>query len=422
MGVTKAEGLWGQDHENDKALVVVVCAPSLSKRMGALHPAGALYARPVHIDQARDAHAAFVNLLRKRGVVTHDVREILGRDADWNVGARVGLENLAASRLTYRLGDGHIDVDELTRHYVSDAYKHSVLEEMDVDQLVDIVLTNPTVTVLNTQRDTGCLAEYSFSPLTNIVFTRDQQITTAMGVVICRLRSVQRQREVEVLEFCLRKLGVNLLGRVAEGHLEGGDFFPCGREMCFVGVGPRSDVDAVKWMMRKDLFGTERVIVVRDELDRHQDRMHLDCVFNIVDTKCCLLFDGIVSKDPALRRTVDVYKRSGNSPKDDLGWYAYAESESKVEFVDFLKKNEFEIIAITEDEQLGYGCNVLNLGNGELISSERLSARKIATHPGFSGTVEYIDFSAVTAMYGGLHCSSQVVSREKAVTVDGYSA
>jgi arginine deiminase len=412
---------WGQEHENDRARMVVVCAPSISKSMGALHPAGALYARPVHIDQARDAHASFVATLRRRGVETHDVREILGRDADWNVGERVSLEELAATRLTYQLVGGQGDVDDMTKHYVSDAYKKSVLAEMDVNQLVDIVLTNPTVTVSSTQLDTGCLAEYSFSPLTNIVFTRDQQVTTAKGVVICRLRSAQRQREVEVLEFCLRKLGVNVVGRVAEGYLEGGDFFPCGREMCFVGVGPRSDAGSVHWMMKNDLFGTERVVVVRDEIDKHQDRMHLDCVFSIVGRRCCVLFDGIVQKDPSLRRTVDMYKRSTDNSSRSFGSYVFVEAESNVEFVDFLKSNDFQVIPLSADEQLGYGCNVLNLGDGELISSERQSARKIATHPAFKGTVEFLDFSAVTAMYGGLHCSSQVVSRKSHELKDGYA-
>jgi arginine deiminase len=412
---------WGQEHENDRAQMVVVCAPSISKSMGALHPAGALYARPVHIDQARDAHASFVAILRRRGVETHDVREILGRDADWNVGERVKLEKLAASRLTYQLVGGLVDdVDDKTKYYVSDEYKTSVLAEMDVNQLVDIVLTNPTVTVSNTQRDTGCIAEYSFSPLTNIVFTRDQQVTTAKGVVFCRLRSAQRQREVEVLEFCMRKQGVNVLGRVAEGYLEGGDFFPCGREMCFVGVGPRSDTRAVHWMMKADLFGTERVVVVRDEIDKHQDRMHLDCVFSIVGQRCCLLFDGIVQKVPSLRRTVDMYKRTDDNSSSSLGSYAFVESESKVEFVDFLTSHDFQVISISANEQLRYGCNVLNLGDGALISSERQSARKIATHPAFKGTVEYLDFSPVTAMYGGLHCSSQVVSRKSHVLNDEY--
>ncbi len=71
-----------------------------------------------------------------------------------------------------------------------------VIEALSAEQLVEIVFTNPTVRVLPSYRDTGFTASYSFAPLANLIFTRDQQITTAKGVVMCRLRSEQRTNEV----------------------------------------------------------------------------------------------------------------------------------------------------------------------------------------------------------------------------------
>lgn len=60
-------------------------------------------------------------------------------------------------------------------------------------------------------------------------YTRDQQITTAKGIVMGRLRSLQRQNEVEVMQFCFEKLGLNVVGLVEEpGFLEGGDFYVAG--------------------------------------------------------------------------------------------------------------------------------------------------------------------------------------------------
>lgn len=394
----------GQTHENHVAAVVVVCAPSLSKTMGALHPAGALYARPVHINQAREAHASFVSLLRRRGVEVHDVREILEQDADWSLGDRCRLEDLAADSLSYAMARDTTSIDvESTKHYVSDEYKRSVLREMDVSQLVDIVMTNPTVTITSTGRDTGFSAEYAFSPSTNIMFTRDQQVTTVNGVVMARLQATQRQQEVDILEFCLRKLGMNVLGRVEKGYLEGGDFFPCGRQLCFVGIGPRSTYAAVEWMMEKDMFGTDTVAVVRDEFDMSQDRMHLDCVFNIVDDKCCIMAENIIGKqEPNKCRTVDVWKKGIRQGGPQHGEYFLCEEESNVEFSAYLVSLGFAIIPVSADEQLLYGCNVLNLGNGQVIATERNSARRIATNVAFSGTVEYLDFSAVTAMFGGV--------------------
>lgn len=50
---------------------------------------------------------------------------------------------------------------------------------------------------------------------------------TCRGVVMGRLRSEQRQREVMVMSFVFRKLGLNIAGAIANpGYLEGGDYFP----------------------------------------------------------------------------------------------------------------------------------------------------------------------------------------------------
>lgn len=59
----------------------------------------------------------------------------------------------------------------------------------------------------------------------------------------------------------------------APGYLEGGDFFPAGKDLCFIGVGLRSNAEAVEQLLREDLFGTTRVAVVRDELECSQCRM-----------------------------------------------------------------------------------------------------------------------------------------------------
>lgn len=58
-------------------------------------------------------------------------------------------------------------------------------------------------------RDTGLTASYTFEPLSNLVYTRDQQITTCKGIVMGRLRSQQRQKEVELMQYCFRKLGAH---------------------------------------------------------------------------------------------------------------------------------------------------------------------------------------------------------------------
>ena len=62
------------------------------------------------------------------------------------------------------------------RHYVSEEYKKEVLEHMSIHQLIDTILINPTVHISPSYRDTGLSASYTFKPLSNLVYTRDQQV------------------------------------------------------------------------------------------------------------------------------------------------------------------------------------------------------------------------------------------------------
>lgn len=113
---------------------------------------------------------------------------------------------------------------------------------MSAEQLTDVILCGPKVHVAPSFRDTGFTASYSFDPLTNVQFTRDQQVTTRRGIVMARLRSVQRSKEVELLKFCFRKIGLPIVGEVqAPGYLEGGDFYPAGKDLCLIGIGLRSN-------------------------------------------------------------------------------------------------------------------------------------------------------------------------------------
>ena len=126
------------------------------------------------------------------------------------MGARVDLELLAMRALSYTVAAGSTpeEFDEADRAYLSDDYKRRVLEHMSINQLIDTILINPTVQLSPSRRDTGFTATYSFQPLPNLVYTRDQQVTTCQGVVMGRLRSPQRQLEVDLMRFCFNKLGL----------------------------------------------------------------------------------------------------------------------------------------------------------------------------------------------------------------------
>ena len=57
-----------QVDENHIAKVVITCEPEgASLMMGAMHPKGSLYEKPVNTNQAKATHAAFRELLRSNG-------------------------------------------------------------------------------------------------------------------------------------------------------------------------------------------------------------------------------------------------------------------------------------------------------------------------------------------------------------------
>lgn len=71
------------------------------------------------------------------------------------------------------------------------------------------------------------------------------------------------------LKFCHE--GLPVLGEISDGgYLEGGDFFPAGQDLCFIGVGLRSNLDACMELMKNDWLGTRRVAIVKDDFDQNQ--------------------------------------------------------------------------------------------------------------------------------------------------------
>ena len=79
-----------------------------------------------------------------------------------------------------------------------------VLAEMSTDHLIDMILTIPTVYLKPSLRDTGFTASYMFNPLTNMQYTRDQQITTAKVRCVTHILSVfQTFRRVSTPESSL---------------------------------------------------------------------------------------------------------------------------------------------------------------------------------------------------------------------------
>lgn len=407
------EGEPSQTDENHAARLVVVCEPlGVNNLMGALHPHGALYEKPVNIEKAAEQHAAFRNAIRDTGAVCVTVKDVLEYGCDRSERARLDLERLAMRSLRYEL-DPDTDprtLSETERHFVSEDYKVEAVEAMSTQQLVDVIFSRPTVDIRRSFRDTGFTARYRFEPLTNVLFTRDQQIVTGKGVVMARMRSDQRVHEVELMQFVWGKLGIVPVGQiVAPGYLEGGDFIAAG-DVALIGVGLRSNEEAVRQLCEQDLLGHRRVAVVKDNFEQHQDRMHLDCICSLLSANCVLLAEDVIGESCPKRRLVDEYELVEDELDGDEGWGRYRCVKSNVELGAYFEHHGYNVIPVPREEQLKYACNCLNLGGGSpVLSCHHLSAKRLAKDSRFDGDVRFVAFEEVTAMYGSLHCCSQVL-------------
>jgi arginine deiminase len=105
-------------------------------------------------------------------------------------------------------------------------------------------------------------------------------------------------------------------------------------------------------------------------------------------------------------RTVDEYVREVHE-----GRVRYTQQQTGVDFPAYVRANGYKVISVSGAQQLAYGCNVLNLGHSNIIAVHEETARAIAQSPDFRGRVRSLDFSAITCMYGAVHCATQVVRR-----------
>jgi arginine deiminase len=277
--------------------------------------------------------------------------------------------------------------------------------------LVRIILERPEAHLKYSERNTKFIAEYKVEPLMNALFLRDQQITTARGVVLGNMNSPQRRHEVDIMEFVFHKLGIEPVYRVTgAGRLEGGDYIPAG-DFALIGQGLRTNAEGVRQLLQNDVFGVAEVAVVKDPF-KHQDQMHLDTYFNILGPKKAIV-DGI-RREPGLvtrgdvtrpiRPCVDIYFRHDN------GTYECVRRD--VDFFDYIEKEKgFEVIDIEDAEQLNYGCNFLCIGPNKIIGVKGVSERYLdmLVHAGVDVTL--LDFGTVTKCYGGPHCTTQVIYR-----------
>lgn len=396
-----------QESELDAANTIVMHDPMLEVVFGSLHPEGAMYWQPTSIVEAQAAHRRFADELKSRGI-----RYLLVKDVLIECTAQQALLDLAMDSVQYVLEGDDSVLSEAERAMVTDDYKRQSLSVKSSAELFDIILMQPTVTIepaMHLRNSSFRVARTTIDPLTKLLFTRDQQLVTARGLVIANMMFDNRRRETKVMRRVWASMGVTPVGELGgEERAEGGDFLAHSLDLCFIGVGLRTNWAAVQRMIDGDWFGTERVAVVVDDSDKHHSRMHLDTVLNLVTKDVAMVLEDLFDPDqPLLHRTVVEYV------KNEKGAY---EEKAAVPLQDFLADNGFRVIPVTRQQQSEYMINFLQLGPDEhdgrptILTShpDFLSVIQAANLPNAAVIVQHVEYSAITALYGAAHCTTAV--------------
>jgi N-dimethylarginine dimethylaminohydrolase len=181
-----------------------------------------------------------------------------------------------------------------------------------------------------------------------------------------------------------------------------------------LGTGLRTNQAGAQQLLDADCFGTERVVIVEDVADLDIQRMHLDTFFNLCDERLCVCLGDVADDKDRYLRMAREYRRVEDEGEDENGRRKGRYREIlRMPFGKWLKKEKFEVVKASHEQQDAYFLNFLHLGKnakGEnTILATNRDVEKAIKEAGFVGHVETIDFTGISTMYGGVHCSSQVL-------------
>ena len=406
----------GSGAEWQSAKDVIVHTPGEEIFAGVIHPDAALFEKPFSLEGARKEHDQFICLMKSRGMRVFRLTDILMAGTVDDTGRKVqgkalaDLQEFAGNYLNYDTSG--LPADLRTKQ---EDYRKSVLKELHPRELVKIIFQKPTVKLVSTgAHNTGLKASYTFDPVMNHYFMRDQVITTAKGLVVGKFNAAQRDIETQIATFAYKKLGIKPVYEIkGDGRLEGGDFLPAG-DTAFLGQGLRTNAAAVGQLLSADAFGTKRVVIVKDPW-QNQVQMHLDTYFNIANSKLAMMVEDrmdlkdasgriIKAADPKKKPTADVYELIG-------GQYKIVEKD--VEFQGYLEKTlGYKILPASIDDQLKYGLNFLTVKADEILAIDGVSQEYKDRIKGAGVNATWMTFGNLTSGYGAAHCTTQVIRRE----------
>ncbi|MEZ5824975.1 MAG: arginine deiminase [Geminicoccaceae bacterium] len=361
----------GAFSEIGKLRQVLVSRPSLAHdRLTPGNAANLLFDDVIWVEKARADHADFVLKMHDRGVVVHDIQDLLGEVMTDPAARSFVLDRrINANYVGPGLADimrpwlDEMDGEKLARHLLGGI----VFADLPAD------ITSPLM------RQAMQASEFLVQPVPNALFQRDSSCWIFGGVTCnpmfwpARKPETLYQRAVYKFHPLFRDADFDIWWGDSDedwGHasMEGGDVMPIGNGTVFIGMGERSTRQAVA-QVAQALFAkgaAERVVACA--MPKSRAAMHLDTVFSCLDR----------DKVTAFREVVDAITCYSLRPSDKSGLDIRADGKHLFEVYKEVTGirdltvigtggNEFQ----AEREQWDDGNNVVALEPGVVIGYMR---------------------------------------------------
>lgn len=251
-------------------------------------------------------------------------------------------------------------------------------------------------------------------PLANIFYGRDQSQALTDHILLSALKWGIRKPEVHIFKQALHELGYdNNFVEIDHGTLEGGDVAILG-DTCFIGVGARTSLSAVKNVCKKigvemERRGIQMVAAINKRhveeaalygapTDEHMRIMHLDMFWIPLTPNLVMAYGRELDQREVIRisRNMDILV------VEELGG-----------FREFLSEKGIDIIEVDENEQKNFATNLLNLGNKTVIVALSTNKRVIQELEKRGFRVLSAELNKLVNGYGAVHCLTAPVRRTK---------
>jgi arginine deiminase len=291
--------------------------------------------------------------------------------------------------------------------------KVEIINNLPNETLIRIVLEKPEVWQIQDKhfKDQHHTLSYRLNPIANHYFQRDPMITTDKGAVVGRMTNEVRKKENDLAEIILDLIGAKPIYIVQEpGNLEGGDYIPA-EEFALLGEGLRTNMHAINQLLENNVFDFPEIAIVHDPY-KQQDEMHLDTYFEFIgEKKAFIVEDRITTKEnkpnPSKVPFVTLYKQN-----QDKSYSQYTEN-GELSFQSYLESKNIELVPLPKEMQLNYGNNILTISPNKIIAVKNVAETYPSLLSQNNVLFTEVDLENISKGYGGPHCMTQVLRREK---------